>query len=88
MDLKDHPVTEEPDHPVMKCTINNLKLLARCISAIQRLDKVQFVEPEHTIVKHVIRNKLVAIFDTLFSGGEIIERDLFDLEYIIASLME
>ena len=86
MDLKDHPATEEPEHPVMKCTNSDLKLLTRCISAIQRLDRVQFVQSEHTIVKHVVRNKLVAIFDKLFMGGEADAMELYELEDIVALL--
>ncbi len=86
MDLKDHPSAEEPKHPVMKCSNANLKLLARCISAIDRLDKIQFVLAEHTIVKHVVRNKLVVMFDKLFRGGEADAMELYELEDIVALL--
>ncbi len=86
MDLKDHPATEEPEHPVMQCTNGDLKLLARCISALNRLAQIQFLTTEFTIVKQVIQNKLVAMFDTLFKGGEIDSSDLFELEEIVAIL--
>ncbi len=86
MDLKDHPATEEPEHPVMKCTNNDLKLLARCISALNRLDQIHFLTTEFTIVKQVIRSKLVVMFDKLFSGGEIDEKELYELEDIVALL--
>lgn len=86
MDLKDHPATEEPEHPVMKCTNSDLKLLARCISALNRLAQIQFLTTEFTIVKQVIRSKLVVMFDKLFSGGEIDEKELYELEDIVALL--
>ena len=86
MDLKDHPATEEPEHPVMKCTNGDLKLLARCISALNRLAQIQFLASDFTIVKNVIRSKLVVMFDKLFSGGEIDEKELYELEDIVAVL--
>lgn len=87
MDLKDHPETQDPkEHPVMKATNYDLKLLARCMSALDRLNKTQFIATEFTIVKKVIQNKLVAMFDTLFKGGEIDSSDLFELEEIVAIL--
>jgi len=86
MDLKDHPSAEEPEHPVLKCTNADLKLLARCISALNRLAQIQFLTTEFTIVKQVIRSKLVVMFDKLFSGGEIDEKELYELEDIVALL--
>lgn len=86
MDLKDHPATEEPEHPVMKCTNVDLKLLARCISALNRLNNIQFLASDFTIVKQVIRNKLVVMFDKLFKGGEIDAMELYELEDIVAVL--
>lgn len=70
----------------MKTTNYDLKLLARCMSALDRLNKTQFIATEFTIVKKVIQNKLVAMFDTLFKGGEIDSSDLFELEEIVAIL--